>query len=101
MTYTPHNDHVVDSIRRIDGAIHLLTPILTDGAIYELVQRLAGCRPEDCGCLQAIENDSEREQHEREFAVALRRFLIEHSAFSTGNVCIGCHADRCRKVGAA
>lgn len=88
-------DPVIESIRAVDAALHLLAPHLTDGVVFEMIERLSAMRPEVCGCLEAIEADTTREPHERRLASDLRFYLVASSAFAQGNACIGCHAERC------
>ena len=88
-------DPVIESIRAVDAALHLLAPHLTDGVVFEMVERLATLRPEVCGCLEAIEYDPDRQPHDKRLASELRLYLHASSAFAQGNACIGCHAERC------
>ena len=88
-------DPVIQSIRAIDAALHLLAPHLTDGVVFEMIERLSAMRPEVCGCLEAIEADTTREPHERRLASDLLFYLVSSSAFAQGNACIGCHDERC------
>lgn len=95
MSYTPHQDPVTDSQRRFDAAIHLLLPVLTDGMVFEMVERLSTMRPEKCGCLDAIEKDTYREPYERRLASELSFYLTASAVFAQGNSCVGCHDYRC------
>lgn len=88
-------DPFIQSIRAVDAALHLLAPHLTDGLVFEMVERLSTMRPEVCGCLEAIEADANRAPYERQMASQLRLYMDAASAFAQGNACIACHSERC------
>jgi hypothetical protein len=94
---------VIESIRAVDAALHLLTPHLTDGVVFEIVERLSTMRPAMCQCLEAIEYDLHRAPYERRLASELRLYLIASSAFAQGNACEDCYPERCptTKIGGA
>jgi hypothetical protein len=96
-------DPVIESIRAVDAALHLLAPHLTDGVVFEIVERLSTMRPEMCQCLEAIEYDSDRQPHDKRFASELRLYLHASSAFAQGNACEDCYPERCltTKIGGA
>jgi hypothetical protein len=98
MHYTPHADPVVAVTRRIDSAAELMAPILTDGLVLRLIERvLSAGRLEFCGSLEAMERDTEYiESWRRNFAAALRIFIQNQHYNSRANVCIGCYLERCR-----
>jgi hypothetical protein len=104
MSYTPHHDPVIQSKRAIDAALELLAPHLTDYVIFEMVERLSTMRPEVCGCLEAIEYDPARQQHDKRLVSELSFYLTASTIFAQGNACVGCHDYRCptaMKKGAA
>jgi len=100
LVYAPHPDPVLETARRIDAAAELIAPVLTDGVLLQLIKRtLAAGRLQVCGCLDATAADTVyTHAFEREFAAALRSYIIFRVDADQAVACVDCHRERCPNV---
>lgn len=98
--FVPHPDPVIETIRRIDAAAELIAPVLTDGVLLSLIQRvLASGRLQICGCLNALVADTTYQSHvERHFAAALSGYITVRTVNDQAAACTDCYRERCRGV---
>lgn len=100
-TYAGHADPVIDRFRRIDAAAELIAPILTDGVLLRLIDRvLRAGRLELCNELPGV-SDTFTPAFRRRFAAELSLYIHEMSWAGATEACINCHSDRCQNEGGA